>query len=101
MYPRDGVRSISFSISWAASPAPTTITSLPRATIERPCGRSMIVRTSILEPATSARVRRTSIAQTVRGTLASCTSKNVKMRKVTNDAARTPRAAPHMSRVET
>ena len=39
--------------------------------------------------------------QTVRGTAATCTSKKLKTRKVTSDAATTPRAAPHMSRVET
>ena len=95
------MRSISRSISWAASPAPTTITSLPRATIERLCGRSMIVRASIREPATNASVSRPSITQTVRGTSATWTSKKLKTRKVTSDAAMTPRAAPHMSRVET
>ena len=95
------MRSISRSISWAASPAPTTITSLPRATIERLCGRSMIVRASIREPATSASVSRPSITQTVRGTSAAWMSKKLKTRNVTSDAATTPRAAPHMSRVET
>ena len=61
----------------------------------------MIVRASIREPATSASVNRPSMIQTVRGTAATWTSKNVKMRNVTSDAATTPRAAPHMSRVET
>ena len=101
MYPSAGVRSISLSISCAASPAPTTITSLPRATIDRVCGRSRIVRASMREPATSARVSRQSITQTVRGTSTTWTSKKAKTRKVTSDAATTPRAAPHMSRVET
>ena len=95
------MRSISRSTSWAASPAPATITSLPRATIERLCGRSMIVRASIREPATNASVSRPSITQTVRGTAAAWSSKKLKTRNTTSDAATTPRAAPHMSRVET
>jgi hypothetical protein len=61
----------------------------------------MIVRASIREPATSASVSSPSITQTVRGTSAAWTSKKLKTRKVTRLAATTPRAAPHMSRVET
>jgi hypothetical protein len=61
----------------------------------------MIVRASMREPATSASVSSPSITQTVRGTSAACTSKNPNTRNVTRLAATTPRAAPHMSRVET
>ena len=96
-----GVRSISFTISCAASPAPTTITSLPRATSDDVCGRSMIVRASMREAATKARHSSQSRNQTTRGTLTTCTSKKLKTRKATSDAAVTPRKAPHMSRVET
>ena len=46
--------SISFTITCAASPAPATITSLPRATIPFVEGRSRIVRASMREPATNA-----------------------------------------------
>ena len=69
--------------------------------MERLCGRSMIVRASIREPATSASVSRPSITHTVRGTAAAWMLKKPKTRKVSSDAATTPRAAPHMSRVET
>ena len=46
--------SISLTITCAASPAPTTITSRPRATIPFVDGRSRIVRASMREPATNA-----------------------------------------------
>ena len=49
--PAAGDFSISLTITWAASPAPTTITSLPRATRPLRDGRSRIVRASIREPA--------------------------------------------------
>ena len=93
------MRSISRSTSWAASPAPATITSLPRATIERLCGRSMIVRASIREPATNASVSRPSITQTVRGTAAAWTSKKREDEEHDERRGDDPaRRAPHVAR---
>ena len=53
VYPSARDFCISRITSWPASPAPTTITSLPRATRLAAPGRSKIVRASRREPATS------------------------------------------------
>ncbi len=67
VYPTAGVRSISRTISRAASPAPTTITSLPRAITFRACGRSMIERATSREPVMNASVSRKSSTAIERG----------------------------------
>ena len=65
-------RCISWTISRPASPAPTTMTSLPRATTPKR-GRSISVRASSRAPATSASVIRRSIAAIERGRRTLCT----------------------------
>jgi hypothetical protein len=67
VYPSEGLFSSSLMISCAASPAPTTITSLPRATRPRAVGRSMSVRASIRAPATKASSSSQSMIATERG----------------------------------
>ena len=95
--------SISRITSWPASPAPTTITSLPRATSSPRRGRSKIVRASRREPATSA--SRSSQSMTaIRARQAEPCRRAGRSRRrgwPTSEATVTPRSAPHMSRVET
>ncbi len=100
MYPRPGLRSISLITSWAASPAPTTSASLPRATTWPGRGRSISVRASRREPATNARHSSRSTNHTPVGTRAGWISNSVNTRKVAIEAKATPRTAAHMSRVE-
>ncbi len=101
MYPSAGFFSISRRMSWAASPAPTMMTSLPRATTEPAAGRSMIVRVSSREPVTNASRSSTSTIQIPRGTPAGWKSSAVNTRYAATPAAATPRTASHMSRVDT
>ena len=85
----------------AASPAPTISTSFPRAT-SPVCGRSINERASRREPATNASRRRRSRTAMRRGSRDVSDGGNAySTRSVRSDAATTPRAAPHMSRVET
>ena len=67
VYPSADDFSISRTISWAASPAPTTSTSFPRAMIPRGDGRSVIERTSRRAPATSISESKRSVAAIERG----------------------------------
>ena len=67
VYPSADDLSISLTITWAASPAPTTITSLPRAMSSRAAGRSISDRASSREPATKASRSSQSMIATERG----------------------------------
>ena len=100
--PCDGDFSISFTITCAASPAPATITSLPRATMPFVDGRSRIVRASIREPATNASSSSQSMIAIERGSLICSTgAAKYTTRLETRQATDTPRTSVHMSRVDT
>ena len=72
VYASSRERCISWTIRRPASPAPTTMTSLPRATTP-PRGRSITVRASSRAPATSASVMRRSVTAIERGSRTLCT----------------------------